>query len=252
MPTAIGHQALEDEPRQPPSRGRLIGARLTHTYTALGAVLGLMAMVAAAEHRVFDMFLLLTIACFIDATDGALARGFDVQRTTPRFDGRKLDDIVDYLTYVVVPMFFACQEGIVARRSVWVCGAVLLASAYAFCRRDEPGAKASFTGFPSYWNIVVLYLYVLRVPPEAAALILLLFAALVFTPVVYVSPFLPPILRPVNIVLVVMWLICIGLMFWNFADPDPRVVYVSLVYPFFHGWLSHYAHFRARRSAAVG
>jgi phosphatidylcholine synthase len=251
MPTDIRYPAVEDAPRRSPGRGRLIGARLTHTYTALGAVIGLMAMAAAAEHRVLDMFLLLTLACFIDATDGALARGFDVQHTTPRFDGRKLDDIVDYLTYVVVPMFFACQEGIVARGSVWVCGVVVLASAYAFCRRDEPGAKASFTGFPSYWNIVVLYLYLLRVPPDAAALILLLLAGLVFTPVVYVSPFLPPILRPVNIVLVVLWLVCIGYMFWHFDNPDRRVVYVSLVYPFFHGWLSHYAHFRAPRTAAA-
>jgi phosphatidylcholine synthase len=251
MPTDIRHPAVEDAPRLAPGLGRLIGARLTHAYTALGAVIGLMAMVAAAEHRVLDMFLLLTIACFIDATDGALARGFDVQHTTPRFDGRKLDDIVDYLTYVVVPMFFAYQEGLVARGSVWVGGAVLLASAYAFCRRDEPGAKASFTGFPSYWNIVVLYLYLLRVPPYASAVILLVFAGLVFTPVVYVSPFLPPVLRPLNILLVAMWLVCIGVMFWHFDNPDPRVIYVSLVYPLFHGWLSHYVHFRARRSPAA-
>jgi phosphatidylcholine synthase len=214
-------------------------------------VIGLLALVAAAEHRVRDMFALMVITCFIDATDGTLARRFDVLRTTPRFDGRKLDDVVDYLTFVFVPMFFAYQEMVPAGWG-WVCAVVLLASLYAFCRRDEPGAKASFTGFPSYWNVLVLYLYLLRVPPHAVALVLLLFTGLVFTPVVYVSPFRPPILGTLNTVLVVIWLFCIGLIFWSFDAPDPRAVYVSLVYPLFHGWVSNYVHFRGRRSPAAG
>jgi phosphatidylcholine synthase len=224
--------------------GRVLGARLTHAYTATGAVIGLLALVAAAEHRAYDMFVWFGVACAVDATDGTLARYFDVFTNTPRFDGRKLDDIIDYLTYVVVPMFFAVIEKLVSGWGILACAAALLASAYAFCKRDEPGAKASFTGFPSYWNVVVLYLYVLRVPPTPVALILLVFAALVFTPVVYVSPFLPPVWRTANFVLVAIWLVTLAMIFANFDAPDPRVVYVSLVYPLFHGILSHYVHLR--------
>jgi phosphatidylcholine synthase len=138
--------------------GRTLGAWLTHAYTATGAVFGLLALVAAAEQRAYDMFVWLVVACAVDATDGTLARYFDVFANTPRFDGRKLDDIVDYLTYVVVPMFFAVIGQLVSGWGVLACAAAMLASAYAFCKRDQPGAKASFTGFPSYWNIVVLYL----------------------------------------------------------------------------------------------
>jgi phosphatidylcholine synthase len=90
----------------------------------------------------------------------------------------------------------------------------------------------------------VLYLYVLRVPPAPFALILLVFAALVFTPVVYVSPFLPPVWRTANLVLVAIWLVTLAMIFASFDAPDPRVVYVSLVYPLFHGVLSHYVHLR--------
>ena len=40
----------------------------------------------------------------IDATDGVLARALRVKERLPWFDGAKLDDIVDYLTYVFVPV----------------------------------------------------------------------------------------------------------------------------------------------------
>ena len=37
----------------------------------------------------------------IDSTDGALARAVDVRGQIPWFDGRRLDDICDYFTYVI-------------------------------------------------------------------------------------------------------------------------------------------------------
>ena len=45
-----------------------------------------------------------------------------------------------------------------------------------------------FTGFPSYWNIVVFYLLLGGWPQEVNAGILVLLAVLVFVPVVYVYP----------------------------------------------------------------
>ena len=70
-----------------------------HFYTSLGLGIGFLALIAAVEGRARDVFLLLTLACFIDATDGLLARYFRVADRTPQFDGRKLDDITDYLNY---------------------------------------------------------------------------------------------------------------------------------------------------------
>jgi phosphatidylcholine synthase len=223
-----------------------MAAWMVHAYTALGLVAGLVALIAVAHNRPREMFVVLVVACIIDATDGTLARLVDVMKWTPDFDGRKLDDITDYLNYVVVPMVFVYQSNILPLAWLPIGGLVLLASGYAFCRLDTPTSKASFTGFPSYWNVVVLYLYLLGLSPSAAGTILLVLVVLVFVPVDYVSPFIPPVLLPVNIVLVVMWLAMLFMIFSNFDEPNPRLVLLSLIFPIFHIVLSHYVHFRAR------
>ena len=102
----------------------------------------------------------------VDATDGFLARRADVAARTPRFNGGKLDDIVDYLTYVFVPAFFVWHALLVPDRwSTVVVAAMLLSSAYGFCQDAAKTPDHFFTGFPSYWNIVVFYLYVARWTP---------------------------------------------------------------------------------------
>ena len=69
-----------------------------------------------------------------------------------------------------------------------VGSAMLLSSAFGFNRDDAKTADHFFTGFPSYWNIVVLYLFVLGLPPSSTRLILLALAVLVFVPIRYVYP----------------------------------------------------------------
>ena len=84
-----------------------------HFYTGLGAPLGLVALVAVARGRYAIAFWCMAVATFIDSTDGALARRFRVKEVLPQFDGSKLDDIVDYLNYVVVPLVLAYHAGLV-------------------------------------------------------------------------------------------------------------------------------------------
>ena len=43
-------------------------------------------------------FVLMLVATLIDATDGTLARAIRIKDVLPDFDGRRLDDIVDFLT----------------------------------------------------------------------------------------------------------------------------------------------------------
>ena len=80
----------------------------------------------------------------------------------PTFDGARLDDIVDYLTFV----FAAGAAALSGRQRCPTDGAgavasvVLLSSAYGFASADAKTDDHFFTGFPSYWNIVALYLYV--------------------------------------------------------------------------------------------
>ena len=77
-----------------------------HFLTATGAVVGMLAVLAIVEQQWKACFLWLLLAAFIDSIDGALARAAKVKTALPRFDGALLDNIVDYLTYVVVPAVF--------------------------------------------------------------------------------------------------------------------------------------------------
>jgi phosphatidylcholine synthase len=125
---------------------------LAHFYTALGAVLALAATLAVFEARFRDAFLLLCAATFIDTTDGWLARALDVKRRLPGYDGARLDDIVDYLTYVFVPVLLMLQARLLPPGwGVAVGALVLLASAYGFGQAEAKVATSDhfFTGFPS-------------------------------------------------------------------------------------------------------
>jgi len=81
----------------------VISAWLVHLYTASGALCAFLALNRIFYDRYRDAFVWLGVAVVIDATDGMLARRADVATRIPWFNGRKLDDIVDYLTYVFVP-----------------------------------------------------------------------------------------------------------------------------------------------------
>ena len=63
-------------------------------------------------------FFWLWLQVFVDATDGLLARRLRVRERIPWFDGAKLDDIADYLTYVFVPALFVWRGALVP--NAWV------------------------------------------------------------------------------------------------------------------------------------
>ncbi len=152
-------------------------AWLAHVYTATGAMAAFFATAAIfnADYRL--AFLWLFVQVVIDATDGFLARALRVKERLPWFDGAKLDDIIDYLCYVFIPALIVWRSQLVpAAWSMPVVAAMLLSSAYGFNRTDAKTEDHYFLGFPSYWNIVALYLFVVRWPPHVNAIILLVLA----------------------------------------------------------------------------
>jgi phosphatidylcholine synthase len=62
-----------------------------------------------------------------------------------------------------------------------------------------------FRGFPATWNIVVFYLFVLRLPWMISAIILLAAAALMFTPIVFIHPLRVVRLRGLTIAMTFAW-----------------------------------------------
>ena len=218
---------------------------VAHLYTALGAVLALAATLAVFDGRFRDAFLLLALATFIDTTDGWLARGLRVKERLPGYDGARLDDIVDYLTYVFVPVLLVMRAGLLPSGSGLAVGAlVLLASAYGFGQVEAKVATSDhfFTGFPSYWNIVALYLYVWRLPEVANAVLLSALAVLVFVPIRYVYPSRTVTLRVPTLVLGAIWAVLILVAIWRLPATGGPWLNLSLVFPVYYTALSFYLH----------
>lgn len=218
---------------------RAIGGYFVHAYTASGVGCGWLALVAGIQGDFRASLLWLVAATIIDATDGALARLADVARTAPRIDGARLDDIVDYVTYVVVPGVLVWRADLLPPAAApWIVGATLVASALGFARRDAKTDDHLFTGFPSYWNIAAVYLIALRPAPFTAAAILLTLAALVFVPIRYVYPSRTVVLRPLTLALGGAWGVAFVAVIWCLPDPPPWLVWTSLLYPVYYVALS--------------
>jgi phosphatidylcholine synthase len=222
---------------------------LAHLYTALGAVLALAATVAVFEDRFRDAFVLLCVATFIDTTDGWLARALDVKRRLPGYDGARLDDIVDYLTYVFVPVLLLLRAGLLPSGWGFAVGAlVLLASAYGFGQVEAKVATSDhfFTGFPSYWNIVALYLYVWRWPAVVNAAVLSVLAVLVFVPIRYVYPSRTVTLQTLTLVLGALWAVLVLVVVWQLPATDGPWAALSMIFPVYYTGLSLYLHMRQK------
>jgi len=220
-------------------------AWLVHLYTASGIVLAFLAARAFIEFDYRTGFFWLWIQVFVDATDGLLARRMRVRERIPWFDGAKLDDITDYLTYVFVPALFVWRGALVP--NAWVLPvvmAMLLSSAYGFNRADAKTSDHFFTGFPSYWNAVTFYLLVAAWPSEVNAAILVVFAVMVFVPIRYVYPSRTLEWRVVTNVAGVIWGGLMLLMLWQYPAVSEPVFWLSLAYPSYYFLLSFRLHFR--------
>jgi phosphatidylcholine synthase len=186
-----------------------------------------------------DAFLWLAVTIFIDSTDGVMARAVRVSERLPWFNGAKLDDIVDYLTYVFVPAVFVWRALLVQEAwTIPVASAILLSSAYGFNREDAKTSDHFFTGFPSYWNLVVFYLFVLHSSQAFNTIVLLALAVLVFVPIRYVYPSRTPAWRGVTLGLGALWGMTLLVMAWQLPAVSRVLLWASFVFPAYYVLLS--------------
>ncbi len=185
---------------------KVVGAALVHGLTATGGLLGLLALLAAANEDWIGCFAWLGAALTVDGADGPLARLLEVKKVLPRFSGEDLDHIVDYLTYVTVPAFMVARSPIVAEGLRVPCaGAIMLVSLYHFADTKSKTADGYFVGFPAIWNIVVLYCFVLGIHPWLAAFLIAACAFLTFVPLRWIHPLRVRRMRPVTFAIVFAW-----------------------------------------------
>lgn len=218
---------------------------IAHLYTASGVVIALLATAMTFAHNFRSAFIFLVAATAVDATDGFLARALRVKETLPHFDGAMMDNIIDYLTYVFIPVLIVWQADLVP--SAFPIGsAMLVSSLYGFCRTD---AKASagghyFAGFPSYWNIVVVYLYIAQLSKTTNAIVLAVLVVMVFVPIRYIYPSRTTQLQVPTMVLGALWAILFTWLVWRLPATDGPWMMLSLIYPAYYVALSLWLQFR--------
>jgi phosphatidylcholine synthase len=219
------------------NRVRLWLAWGVHLFTASGALVGALALLAVGRGDLQTAAILMLAAMAIDSLDGSLARAVGVARLIPNFDGRRLDDMVDYLNYVVVPCVFLVAGGLVPH---WAAAAPpILASAYGFSQVDAKTEDDFFLGFPSYWNVIAIYAWLLEVPPALTAAVLAAFSLLVFVPVKYVYPSKLRVLKRTTYALTAAAAAAVA---WAIFEPararSLRVPEITLLYPAWYFGLS--------------
>jgi phosphatidylcholine synthase len=230
-------------PRMP--RGvRLALGWLVHVYTASGSVFGLLALRAVWERRPQEALLWMIVATVIDSTDGFLARRLQLWHLIPRISGRRLDDIVDYFTYVAVPVAFLVFLELIPS-SPWVFGLPLVASGLGFANEQAKTDDDFFLGFPSYWNVVALYLWILQLSPEANTAIVVLLSVLVLVPTRYIYPSKTKAWQPLTLVLCSLWALQLTAAFlWPDRVPE-WWLWTSLAFPVYYVAGSFVLHFTA-------
>lgn len=219
---------------------RTLRAWSVHLFTATGAVWGLMAIIAIMQHQWQAAFFWMGAAVVVDSVDGTLARRFEVKGMLPDFDGALLDNIIDYLTYVLIPALFLYEAGLLPD-ALALFGAVImvLTSAYQFCQADAKTEDNFFKGFPSYWNVVVFYLFLLQTGPWINLVVILLCAVLVFVPTKYAYPSRMTRFQKLTLLLTVVWAVVMLTALWQHPDLS-WLVWLSLLYVVYYVGVSLY------------
>jgi len=222
---------------------RRVLAWCAHAYTALGlvcAALIAVCIVSGGDRAFRAAFLLMIVATVIDATDGWFARRARVNEVLPEFDGRRLDDLIDFLTYTCLPLLLIWRSSLLdPSHQAWLL-VPLVASAYGFSQAKAKTDDSYFLGFPSYWNIVALYLYLLRIPSAWALALLLVLAVLTFVPARYLYTTAGGRFGLFTNLFGALWAISLLAVVWLWEDAPRPLVLASLTFPAYYmgaSWL---------------
>lgn len=219
-----------------------------HILTASTAFFGILTLLKIFQGEYLQALGLMALTVVIDAIDGSFARLVKVKQVLPCIDGALLDNIVDYLNYVITPCcFLMIKPGMLPENvAVWIVLFISMSSAYQFCQTDAKTPDHFFKGFPCYWNIVLFYMFIFNTSPITNAWILALLCVLVFVPVKYVYPsrldYLTESIKLKVIMHLCSVLYAISAVFILITYPNIHPVWllISLAYVFLYLALSFY------------
>lgn len=208
----------------------ILPSALVHLFTASGAVCALFAIRALLDGQWEAVFAWLGLALIIDGIDGTFARMADVTNNLPRFSGERLDLVVDYLTYVVVPALALWQGEYLTGTSGWLLPSlILLSSLFHFADTDSKAEDYAFVGFPAIWNVVAFYVFALQTAQWVTQLIILVCVGLTFVPLKWVHPMRTRLMRPVTLAVCVVWGGAAAWTLWAGFPATPLVAAILLL-----------------------
>ncbi len=208
-----------------------------HILTALGAALGLWSLILIYDGYYQEAIWVLAISAIIDSVDGILARLTKTKELAPVIDGALMDNIIDFLTWTTAPLLWIYAT---MQLPVWVLLICALTSIFGFSNVQAKTDNHFFTGFPSYWNIVVFYIFLLELPVAYASGILLIFAVVTLLPVKFLYPTRTDFLRPLTLILGTLFTLQLFALMYYFDESPALLIYSSFIFPFYYFGLSFY------------
>ncbi len=188
------------------ARLRALRAYATHAFTATGAIFAFLALLAAVESRWAEMFGWLVVAFIVDGVDGALARRTDVVNNAPIIDGSLLDLVIDFLTYVFIPVFALLRAGLLDGVAGLVAASVVVfASSLYFADTRMKTPDKSFSGFPAAWNMFALVVFATDLSSRVMLPVVAVLTVAMFVQVKFVHPVRTVRWRPVSLPVAVVW-----------------------------------------------
>ncbi|MDP3897237.1 MAG: phosphatidylcholine/phosphatidylserine synthase [Mesorhizobium sp.] len=177
-----------------------------HLFTASGSFLAFLSLVAASEQRWTAMFWWLGLALLVDGIDGPVARKLQVKEILPTWSGELLDNIIDYVTYVLIPAFALYQRGFMGEGLSFLSAAIIVVSSAIYYADTGMKTKENFfKGFPVVWNMIVFTLFVIEPGEWVSFGVVVIAGILTFVPVNFLHPVRVVRLRWLNLPMTLLW-----------------------------------------------
>lgn len=217
---------------------RYLLAWAVHLFTASASFIGVLSLIKIYQQQFTQALWLMGITIVIDSIDGSFARLVDVKKVLPRMDGTLLDNIVDYLNYVVTPCFFLLvKPGMLPPEfATWIIVGITITSSYQFCQADAKTPDHFFKGFPCYWNFAVFYMYIFNTSMNFNAWTMVILCILIFVPIKYVYPSrLDYLTKSIQLKLLMhgfslLYGVSSAIILWTYPNHKPIWLIISLGY----------------------
>lgn len=207
---------------------------LINILTTIGAGLSVVSIPYAFDGYPRVAWGLMGVALFIDWVDGTLVRTLDLEPGLTGYDGARLDEYADLMTYAVAPVLAAIASGVLPR-TLPGYSTIMFVSVVSCLQfsRDESKSDKAFWGWPCYWNFVYFYCWGLDLDPTSTMVASVLLGLAAFAPIPFPYPSKFPLQRKILLPMAVGWVILVIL---GMAKPThaQELLLVSLVFPLYY------------------